>query len=198
MDRIFESDDLFRAVAEETSDAVFVKDRSGRYLFFNQAAALLVGKAAAEVLGADDTAVFDADSARRIMDVDQRVMGTGVSETSEEPLTAGGLTRTYFINKAPYHNKEGEIVGIIGIARDISERKRVEDDLRRSEQLLRLVLDAIPVGVGVMDPQGDMILSNPASQRIWGQAVRSGEERYRSSHGWWHGTGKKLELEDWG
>lgn len=197
MDQMFNSDDLLRAVAEETSDAMFVKDRVGRYRFFNLAASLLVGKAASEVLGVDDTAVFDAESARRIMAVDQRVMATGVSETNEEPLTAGDQTRTYFVTKTPYRDKQGRIVGIIGISRDISERKLVEDDLRRSEQLLRLVLDAIPVGVGVMDPQSTIILSNPAFQGIWGEILTSAEERYRASNGWWHHSGKKLEVQEW-
>jgi len=195
---MFGSEDLLWAVSEETSDAVFVKDRAGVYRFFNRAAGLLVGLEPADVVGQDDTTVFDADSASRIRAVDQRIMESGKGESSEESLTAGVCTRTYSVTKTPYRNKQGDIVGVIGIARDISGRKQIEDELRRSEQHLRLVLDAIPVGVGVMDPQGNLILSNPASQRIWSHVLPNSEERYRASHAWWHDTGKKLEREDWG
>jgi two-component system NarL family sensor kinase len=77
------------------------------------------------------------------------------------------------------------------------ERHAAEEALRRSERLLRVVLDALPVGVAVVDRSGDIILSNPASQRIWGRSIRSGRERYAESNGWWHASGKKLAPEEW-
>jgi PAS domain S-box-containing protein len=74
-----------------------------------------------------------------------------------------------------------------------------QDDagLTRSEQLLRVVLDALPVGVAVLDLSGNVILVNPASQRIWGGLISSGRERYAESKGWWYATGKPLAPEDW-
>jgi PAS domain S-box-containing protein len=65
---------LLRAVADEVTDAIFVKDLSGKYLLFNKAASHLTGKSAAEVLGRDDTAIFDPQSARVVMERDRRVM----------------------------------------------------------------------------------------------------------------------------
>src|SRR5437016_5475921 len=70
--------ELLRAVADEVSDAIFVKDRNGKYLLFNKAASRLTGKSAAEVLGRDDTAIFDPDGARVVMERDRRVMAAGV------------------------------------------------------------------------------------------------------------------------
>src|SRR5947208_8787533 len=80
---------------------------------------------------------------------------------------------------------------------DITDRKRAEDGLQQSERLLRLVLDTLPVGVSVVDRSGDIILSNPASQRIWGGSIPSGRERYVQSKGWWHATGKRLAPAEW-
>jgi two-component system NarL family sensor kinase len=87
---------------------------------------------------------------------------------------------------------------------NIREREEIEytlrqqhNDLQQSERLLRLVLDTLPVGVAVVDLSGDIILSNPASQRIWSGSIRSGRERYAASSAWWHATGKKLAPEKW-
>lgn len=77
------------------------------------------------------------------------------------------------------------------------ERHETEVALRRSEALLRLVLDAIPVGVAVMNPRGDIILSNPASSRIWGRMITGAQERYARSRAWWLGSGREIEPHEW-
>ena len=67
-----------------------------------------------------------------------------------------------------------------------------------SGSLLRLVIDALPVGVVLVDPNGDILLSNPAAQQIWGdRLLRSGGERWRRSRGWWHDSGVALEHDEW-
>jgi two-component system NarL family sensor kinase len=86
---------------------------------------------------------------------------------------------------------------VLTIAWDITDRKRAEEGLRRSERLLRLVLDALPVGVAVLDHSGNIALSNPAWQGIWGESLGSGRERYAESKGWWHATGTRLAPEEW-
>jgi PAS domain S-box-containing protein len=86
---------------------------------------------------------------------------------------------------------------VLGITCDISARKRAEEALTQSERLLRLVLDTLPVGVAVVDIAGDIILSNPASRRIWGGVIRSGLERYARSKAWRHDTGKEIARDDW-
>jgi PAS domain S-box-containing protein len=77
------------------------------------------------------------------------------------------------------------------------DRQRAEESLRESERLLRLVLDVLPVGVAVVDRFGDILLSNPASQRIWGGSIRSGAQRYAESKAWWPGTGERVAPADW-
>jgi PAS domain S-box-containing protein len=69
---------------------------------------------------------------------------------------------------------------------------------RAGRRLLQRVLETIPVGVAVVDPDSNMVLSNPAAARIWGGLVASADERYRVSKGYWHATGRPLAREDWG
>ena len=133
---------LLRAIADGTTDAVFVKDRQGRYLLFNEAAAGFVGKPVADVLGRDDTEFFDPDSARLVMDRDRRVMATGTVETEEETLTADGVTRTYLATKGPYRDDKGNVAGVLGISRDITERKRAEQRLKTQHAVVSILAQA--------------------------------------------------------
>jgi two-component system cell cycle sensor histidine kinase/response regulator CckA len=139
--------ELLKAVADGTTDAVFVKDRQGRYLLFNPAASQFVGRPAEEVIGKDDTAVFDPDSARRLMEQDRRIMESGRGEMVEQRLTAAGITRTYQSTKAPYRDGQGKVIGLVGISRDITDYRQAEQALREREDLLRSVIAHIPCGV---------------------------------------------------
>ena len=130
------SGELLRAVVDGTTDAIYVKDRDGQYLLFNDAASRFVGKTVEEVLGRDDADLFDPTGAASVMAWDRRVMAAGAVETEEETLTAAGMTRTYLTTKAPYRDDRGNVVGVVGISRDISERKRIADELKQSQSLL--------------------------------------------------------------
>jgi len=127
--------ELLEAVAAGTTDAVFVKDLSGKYLLFNQAAAGFVGKSISEVIGQDDFMLFDPESAARIQMYDQYVMNSGIADTQEESLTSKGVTRTYLATKAPYRDAQGKVIGLIGISRDISDEKRLAEQVRQSQKL---------------------------------------------------------------
>src|SRR5262249_45693886 len=74
---------------------------------------------------------------------------------------------------------------------------RADDSVRRNERLLRLVMDAIPVGVVVMSQAGDILLGNPASSRIWAGMLTDADARYSKSKGWWHETGRPIEADEW-
>jgi len=161
--------ELLRAVADEVSDAIFVKDRGGKYLVFNKAASRLTGKSAAEVLGRDDTAIFDLHSAQDVMQRDRRVMEAGVAETQEEDLTADGVARTYLATKAPYYDERGNVGGVIGISRDITDWKRAEAVLRDREELYRLLTEKANDFIRLHDLTGRSIYCSPSVERLYGR-----------------------------
>ena len=125
--------DLLRAVMEGTTDAVFVKDLQGRYLMINQAGAEALGKGVEEVIGKDDTELFEGPDGREVMETDREIMATGETRTTEDTKTAEGRTRTFLATKGPYRDGCGNTAGMFGVARDITSRKESEEALRRSE-----------------------------------------------------------------
>jgi PAS domain S-box-containing protein len=87
---------------------------------------------------------------------------------------------------------------LVALVEDVTARKHAEEALRKSERLLRLVLESIPVGVAVMDPDGRIILRNPASTHIWGgELIRDGAERWAAIKGWRHDSGERIEPGEW-
>lgn len=162
--KLRESEGLFRAVTEQSADAIFVKDREGRYLLFNKAGADYVGRPFEEILGKHAGEIFDGESAARITARDKHVMETGEVDTSEESITAGGMERTFLAMKAPYRDSAGEIVGTIGIWRDITERKRTQEDMILSEERLRLAADAAWLGTWDWDIRKNSVHWSP---QVW-------------------------------
>jgi two-component system cell cycle sensor histidine kinase/response regulator CckA len=141
--------DLLKAVTDSSPDAIFVKDLQGRYLLFNPAASRFVGLPIEDVLGRHDSQLFDSVSAQIVMQRDRRVIESAQTETEEEKLTAAGVTRVYLATKTPYWDGQGNIAGVIGISRDITDRKRAEEELI----LFRALVDQTSDAIEVIDPQ---------------------------------------------
>lgn len=155
---------LLTAVADGLPDAVFVKDLEGRYLLFNKGAASFVGRPVEEVLGRDDTALFGAEDARLVMENDREVIVSGRAITTEEVLTAAGVTRTFLTTKAPYRDDQGRVIGIIGISSNITQRKLAEQKLREQATLLDKAQEAILV----RDLDHRILYWNKSAERLYG------------------------------
>ncbi|MCC2669200.1 MAG: hypothetical protein K0Q72_1671, partial [Armatimonadetes bacterium] len=169
-DELAHASSLLHAVANHTTDAIFVKDRAGKYLLFNQAAARFVGRPVEAVLGRDDAALFDADSARLVMERDRQIMDSGELLSAEEELTAAGATRVYHATKSPYRDAHGNVIGLIGISRDITERKRFEEALQASEERYRAVVEDQTETVCRVRADGSFIFANQAFCRLVGKS----------------------------
>ena len=131
-----ESLNLLNAVIEGTDDAVFVKDFEGRYLMVNSAAALNIGKPPADVIGRMDAAVWASpELAAAIAQQDREVMADGVSKTFELVSSFSGKLRTLLTRKSAIRDAGGQIIGLIGIARDVTEQKALEEQFRQSQKM---------------------------------------------------------------
>jgi len=133
--RLRQTTSLLEAVINGTSDAIFVKDLSGRYLLINEAAATIAGKTPADLIGKDDTSLFDQKSAEGVMERDRRIMRQGSVVTFEETTTVGGAKQCFHSTKGPYKNKAGEVIGLIGISRNITRQKLIEDQFQQAQKM---------------------------------------------------------------
>ncbi|MFB2979135.1 PAS domain S-box protein [Microseira sp. BLCC-F43] len=127
------SNNMLRSLIDSTSDVVFVKDEQGRYMVANSTVSRWFSKSMEEIIGQDDTAFFPENVARQIMADDKKVMTMGESLTYEELVPQQGIMRTLLTTKSPWRDPQGHIIGVVGISRDISDRKLAEQKLKKSE-----------------------------------------------------------------
>ena len=119
-----------------TPDPIFVKDLQGRYRFVNQATAETLGRPVAEILGRDDTELFQPEIAQALREVDRRILATGATELVEEQVPWEGKTRYFLTTKGAWRNAQGEAIGLIGVGRDITDRVQTREAIRRANQEL--------------------------------------------------------------
>ncbi len=133
-DRALRSRHLLEALLQATTDSIYLKDRNGRYLLVNSAAASLIGQPASAIIGhtnrellpdvAEDIARHDADVLDSDSPAHYEITGTfGVNQ----PILS--------VTKSPFRDASGETIGALGIARDITEERRLQAESTRFFEL---------------------------------------------------------------
>ncbi|MGO9572617.1 MAG: sigma 54-interacting transcriptional regulator [Desulfomonilaceae bacterium] len=120
-----QSEERFRAVFEGAQDCIFIKDRQLKYTMVNPAKEKLLNRRASEIVGHTSEAIFGKEIGGHIREVDLRVLdGQTIEEERVRPIN--GVPLTFHDIRAPLRDSSGEIVGVCGISRDITDRKTVE------------------------------------------------------------------------
>ena len=131
---------LLRSVINNLLDSIYVKDMKGRYTLDNIAHMRSLGaKSPEEVVGKTVFDFFPADAAVRFQADDQAVIraGKAIVNRQEAFEDESGSKRWLATTKVPLRNQEGQIIGIVGIGRDITDRKRAEEQLANYNEELR-------------------------------------------------------------
>lgn len=125
------NESLLRTVTEGATDPIFLKDRQSRILIANAATAQAIGIPTSDFLGKNDLEFYqNKEKAAIIVETDRRIMDSDTSEVVEEQIPTPCGVRTFLSSKVPWHDKDGKVIGLVGVARDITERKNLEMQLK--------------------------------------------------------------------
>jgi PAS domain S-box-containing protein len=185
---------LLEAIVEATPDPIFAKDALGRFILVNSACARVLGKPPAEVYGRRLSELIDPAVARPIEEIDRKVFASGGPIVAEDSIPQNGKTHVYLTTKSALRNAAGEVIAMVGIARDITDRKRSEESLGESEARYRMLTEAMPQLVWMAAPDGTLQFCNRHFREVTGQTL---EESMRSSDDVIHPSDRAVVKQKW-
>jgi PAS domain S-box-containing protein len=127
---------LIRSLLEASTDPVYVKDAAGHFLLLNDAAAEVLGMSAAEVIGKTHWDVFPIETAAALHKADEAVLRTGERVALEITISSPTGDRIWADTKAPFRDRSGAVIGVVGMARDVTAYRKREQALEMREQQL--------------------------------------------------------------
>ena len=112
--------------------------------------------------------LFDPEMGRAIMERDREVIESGSGVTYEESATAAGVDTNFPYNQGTLSRFGRREIGLLGICRDITDRKLAEEEIRQSQQKLRIHIEHTPLAVVEWDLEFRVADWNPSAERIFG------------------------------
>lgn len=155
--------DLLAAALSQAPDYFYVKDRYSRFAAVNHKVAQLAGFAGPkDMIGKTDFDIAPAERAQALFDDEQRLIASGnkLIEFEEQLPDQTGAMRWFTTAKVPLHAVNGEMIGIAGVTRDITEERQLRQDLIDSRNALYYALYEMSDGLAMFDSQGRILLCN--------------------------------------
>jgi PAS domain S-box-containing protein len=168
------SEKWFSTTLSSIGDAVIATDMNGAITFLNPVAQSLTGWSAEEARGKSMDLVFDivnAETRRSVENPVKKVFREGkVVGLADHTLLLSKNGREFDIedSAAPIVTNMGEGLGVVLVFRDITEKKRTEEETKRQRELLEMILESIADGVVVADATGKFLIFNAAAEQVLG------------------------------
>jgi len=173
-----ESEARFRSIVLWSPDAIIVTDANGKIEYMNPAAEGVFNRKLESFIGKDfGLPLVDGESTE--IDIFRPGKDPGVGDMH--------------VVEAEWLNKMAHLITI----RDITERKKVEDELRASDALLQAAIKIMPVGLWIIDAEGNIKFSSAAAQKIWAGVKYVGIDQLGEYKGWRTDSGKLVEAHEW-
>jgi PAS domain S-box-containing protein len=167
-----ESEERYRMLAEASSDLIFMIGRDDKVEYVNSYAAGIIGKTPGEVVGKNRALLFPPELARRQEHMLEQVFATGIPSQSEGPIPVNGDMRWFDHILVPLWNTDTSVRAVLGVSRDITDRKRSEETLKSSEERYRRLMqhsfDAV-----VIHQNGIITLANQIAANLAGASTPS-------------------------
>jgi PAS domain S-box-containing protein len=182
--KLKETEEKYKTLVENAQDTIFMIDKNLKIISMNSKAASLFGKTPAEVVGVSIYKIFPKESAVRFAKNNEEVFRTGKSKFIEEKMTIGNKVFYNSTSLSPVKDSDGDTTAVIGIVRDITEKKKAEDELRESEEKYRVLVESIPDISWTTDESGKTPFISQNIKEIYGY---SPEEIYKKGDSIWLG-----------
>ena len=143
----------YQFIVESARDAIFFKDLKNRYVIINNMTLEVFGSSKEEIIGKNDYEIMpNKEEAKKNIEDDQFVFTTGKPKEITKHMT-GTDGKEYWFQaiKVPRFDDKGNIVGLVGIARDITERKRADEAIRESEERYHSLVDSTEDSIYLVD-----------------------------------------------
>ncbi|HRT35738.1 MAG TPA: PAS domain S-box protein [Smithellaceae bacterium] len=165
-----ESEEKYRTILEEMNDGYFEVDLTGKYTFVTETNARLLATTPEKLLGKDSSEYMVKEDIPLVRGAFNKIYKTGKPERNitYRALHKDGTIGIAELSGFPRKDEKGNIIGFRGIARDITERKQMEEALRQSEEKYRNILYSIQEGYFELDLAGNYTFVNDANCRLLG------------------------------
>jgi diguanylate cyclase (GGDEF)-like protein/PAS domain S-box-containing protein len=162
------SEQLLRGIVENLQDAYVRTDANGRFMMVSPSAARMYRyESIDEMLGLPTQALY-ADQVERQQMLNDLMLNGHVTDRIGSGLRKDGTTFAVSLNAQVFRDDKGRIAGMEGFVRDITERKLAEEELRRSREQYRALVENINDVIFVVDSTGTLTYVSPAIERVFG------------------------------
>jgi PAS domain S-box-containing protein len=198
-------EDAFGEVFEDAPIGIALLGTDGRVARANGALCRLLGCLPEELVGRDPGKLVQPEDVKKEAPLLRQLMSGAIpSYEMEKRFTIKTRDKGKEVpllvrwSACAVRAATGEITGALAFVEEVKEKKPEGRLARESQEVLRLVLDTVPVGVWVTDVEGRVKLANPAGRKIWSKdeaVARFEEGEYK---GWWADSGKRIAPDEWG
>ena len=167
-----ESKEYLDKIINTVATPIFVKDSEHKFCLINNALCTLLNLREEDLLGTTGLERFPEEQQEVFLEKDRVVLNTGQENINEEFLTDGyENVRTIVTRKSLYTDKAGNKF-LVGVISDITERKRAEETLKKSEAIYRTLVEIMPDGVYKSTEEGKFVNVNPAMVKMLGYSCK--------------------------
>lgn len=170
MSKNLENIDYWMNWLEYTPDIIFFKDLEGVYRGVSKSTAILAGfQNADEMIGKNDYDIYPTESAETFRRQDREVIESGNPNLVEDWLehATKGLIKIETL-KAPLYDKDGKLLGIQGISRDVTEKYNYEKTIKDQQSQIKTLTENIPFPIWLKDIEGNYLLVNKSYEEFYG------------------------------
>ena len=153
---------LLQSLLDNIPDSIFFKDRESRFTKINKKMETVYGRYHETIVGKTDFDLFSEEHARAAFNDEQEILRSGESMVGklEKETFKDGHNKWVNTTKVPLKDDQGRIIGTMGISRNVTELKKVQDTLAQERSLLKTIIDHALAGIFVKDLAGRYLVVN--------------------------------------